>query len=264
MMYQYDISTHVHADAVVLVKFKKFPSDNLWLECEVWATFEDVEFSDSSIESSSDSKAAFGWFDSTSHVPIVSVEVGTNSTKLSIGTIVGDGASNADLRSDGGTESESYTEVITTLSTDWGATRTLLVVLSSGLDVKPPAPVSSDYTIVCSRKLEGCLTVSVAGVSRPSVLQKDVLSAQLWGDSVKSDHHGDEKRGIQSVVIVKVIVDEVVGGKDSFQRAASESWWPVEVVVHLATVEFVTENTQIRPWHPARGSALHVWCFVLD
>jgi len=234
------------------------------LELEVGATFEDVEFSNSSIESSSDSKAAFGWSDSTSQVPLVSLELGTNSRKLSTNTIVGDGASNADLRSLGGTEGESYTEVISTLSSDLGTTGTLLVVLSGGLNVKPPAPVSSDYTIVCSRELEGCFTVSVAWVSRPSVLQKDVLSAQLWVVSVKSDYHGDEKRGIQSVVIVVVIVDEVVGGKDSFESAASESWCSVEVVVHLAIIQFVTENLQIRPVHPARGSALHVWLFVFD
>jgi len=50
--------------------------------------------------------------------------------------------------------------------------------------------------------------VGVGGVHCPSVLQEVEVCAQLNVVEVEPDHHDDGERGVESVVVVEVIVDE--------------------------------------------------------
>lgn len=50
--------------------------------------------------------------------------------------------------------------------------------------------------------------MSVGGVHCPSVFQEVEVCAQLDVVEVESDHHDNCERGVESVVVVEVIVDE--------------------------------------------------------
>jgi len=184
---------------------------------------------------------------------------------------VADGAADSDGVSGSRAKGEHHSEVVVSISDDVGGSSAVYTVLTSGSDAELPASVSQADTVVSSRDLQGDgVAVSVGVVSGPSVLQEVVHCVQIDVVEVEPDGHGDGKRGVQSVVVVVVVVDEgllTVGVvENTFKRVGGESLRHVEVVVNV-TVEFVTDCGQlltVAELQSAGSSALDVWVLVLQ